>query len=385
MPKRRLRILPYNGAKDYKFYIDGLKVGGKRKRIFFHTEKEALAELKVRERQLREEGEQGAAVSAEIRVEAAHAHARLMPFGRSIRDAVDFFIKHLEQCSDSAPLATVADGYYQAKEREGLSQKHLGDLRRMLGRFVASFDGRQIKTLTVSEIEGWLAGLELAPQSVNNYQAVLSAFFAHSLKRELITKNPAAAIPKIKLVDKAPEIFTPAQLAELLEAAPADLLPTLAIGAFAGVRNAEIMRLAWSEVDLARGYIEITARKSKTAARRLIPIASNLAEWLRPYAGSSGLIWPKRSWTYNYAITKLLQHTPNVHTWPANGLRHSFASYHLAEHQDAARLALAMGHTTTALIFSAYRELVSPEQAHAYWRISPSRPQNVVAMGKAGV
>jgi integrase len=34
---------------------------------------------------------------------------------------------------------------------------------------------------------------------------------------------------------------------------------------------------------------------------------------------------------------------------------HADASIHLAKHQDAAALALDMGHTTTAMIFANYR------------------------------
>ena len=57
--------------------------------------------------------------------------------------------------------------------------------------------------------------------------------------------------------------------------------------------------------------------------------------------------------------------------WPSNALRHSFASYFLAKFQDAAALALQMGHTTTGMIFTHYREVVAPEHADAYWQIVP--------------
>ena len=59
MARRELRILPYKGDKDYQYYLDGLKVNGKRKRLFFKTEREALEELKKRGKQLRKEGEEG--------------------------------------------------------------------------------------------------------------------------------------------------------------------------------------------------------------------------------------------------------------------------------------------------------------------------------------
>jgi integrase len=70
----------------------------------------------------------------------------------------------------------------------------------------------------------------------------------------------------------------------------------LAIGAFAGVREAEIKRLNWSEVDQKRGHIEIKSSKAKSARRRIIEMQPNLREWLRPYAeltGSSGVTTEK--------------------------------------------------------------------------------------------
>jgi hypothetical protein len=39
-----LGILPHKGNLDHHYYLDGLKVNGKRKRLFFTTEAEAKAE-----------------------------------------------------------------------------------------------------------------------------------------------------------------------------------------------------------------------------------------------------------------------------------------------------------------------------------------------------
>ena len=127
-----------------------------------------------------------------------------------------------------------------------------------------------------------------------------------------------------------------------------------------------MMRLDWSEVDQVRGYITVSAKKAKTARRRLIPIASSLAQWLRPYAEMSGLLWPKGGRFYHKAINRLLSDIGMTH-WPQNALRHSFASYHLAKHCNASELMLHMGHTSTKQIFSAYRELVHSQAAGAYW------------------
>jgi integrase len=82
----------------------------------------------------------------------------------------------------------------------------------------------------------------------------------------LVESNPIGAIDKVKLVDKAPEILTPEQLFRLLSAAPFDLLPLLAIQAFAGLRTEEAMRLDWSEVDQVRGHITVSAKKQRLRA-----------------------------------------------------------------------------------------------------------------------
>jgi hypothetical protein len=57
--------------------------------------------------------------------------------------------------------------------------------------------------------------------------------------------------------------------------------------------------------------------------------------------------------------------------WPQNALRHSFGSYHLAQFNDPAKLALEMGNSP-ATIFQHYRQLVKPKQAERYWKIVPA-------------
>ncbi|HMF46809.1 MAG TPA: hypothetical protein VKE29_09060, partial [Candidatus Udaeobacter sp.] len=56
--------------------------------------------------------------------------------------------------------------------------------------------------------------------------------------------------------------------------------------------------------------------------------------------------------------------------WPQNALRHSFGSYHLAQFNDAAKLALEMGNSPS-VIFRHYRQLVKPKQAERYWKLEP--------------
>ncbi len=129
----------------------------------------------------------------------------------------------------------------------------------------------------------------------------------------------------------------------------------MAIGAFAGLRRAELERLDWSEILFDADLIEVTAKKSKTARRRFIKIQPNLREWLLPVRKHKGKITPANFRKHFDA----LRTAARIAEWPDNALRHSFASYHIAHFGNTGELALEMGHTDSGLIFRHYRELDS--------------------------
>ena len=62
--------------------------------------------------------------------------------------------------------------------------------------------------------------------------------------------------------------------------------------------------------------------------------------------------------------------------WPKNCLRHSFISYRVAESQDTAKTALEAGNSP-AIIFTNYRELVTPAAAKKWFTTMPEQPAPV--------
>jgi hypothetical protein len=73
MSGRQLRIIPYNGNRAYKYYLDGYKVNGKRKRLFFRDERAARRKLAELTRQQRKEGQDRLDIPLDLRVLAAKA------------------------------------------------------------------------------------------------------------------------------------------------------------------------------------------------------------------------------------------------------------------------------------------------------------------------
>ena len=172
-------------------------------------------------------------------------------------------------------------------------------------------------------------------------------------------------------------ILTPEQLARLLETSVPSVVPYIAIGAFAGLRAAELERLDWSEIDFDADLIEVTAKNSKTARRRLVKMLPNLKAWIQPFRKPAGPIVPRN------LRSLLLQsrRAAGLSEWPANALRHSYASHQIAHFSDAAALALELGHTHTGLIFAHYRQVVKPRDAKRYWEIIPSNaPSKIVCL-----
>jgi integrase len=365
----RLRIVPINWHPRYKYSIGGLRVNGKRKRLFFETEAAAQAELRNLQIKVRRQGQAGLDISDSLRAMAVDCAHQLKPYNKTLLDATSFYISHLA-ASESACIRELTEDYLRSQERGRLSASHLAKLRSRLGGFCKEFGERPVRTVSAVEIEKWLFGLDgLGARTLINRRATLHAFFAWMLRQKAVDFNPIASVARPKVIQASPAIWAPEDLAKLLISAPAGLLPVLALGSFAGLRTAELMRLDWSEVNLDRGLIEVKAAKAKSAQRRLVKIEPNLAQWLKLYAGQRGPLYPTGERAYHAAATTLTRSLGL--RWPENGLRHSFASYHLAHFQNAEVLALQMGHTSARMIFDHYRELVTPQAAQAYWEIRP--------------
>ena len=305
------------------------------------------------------------------------AAVKALPAGATLKEAVDFFRTRNPAALEKRTVSQVADEMLAVKQAAKLSDAHLKDLESRLKRISDDFQ-MNIGAVSGMMIQAWLDKLNVRGRTKQNYLRVMGALFGFAIRRKYLPKDAAdeiAAVQSPKEDNDEVEIFTPTEIREALEAARPEMVPFLAIGAFAGLRSAEIVRLDWQEINLKERHIEIKAAKAKTGARRLAPVTDNLAKWLATYAKKTGPVVTFDSWWNQIpkvadAVNKRRGESAPAFTWKHNALRHSFCSYRIAGIKNAAQVALEAGNSPQ-MIFRHYRKLVNEKQAAEWFAILP--------------
>jgi integrase len=280
------------------------------------------------------------------------------------------------------PKITVAAAAEQLKTETMAEDKSVvrkKEIATVLGRLAIAFNS-QVQDITPGQISIYLAALPLKERTKCNYRSIIRYFNRWLVLRGYLPKGSnwlenvqnysARKIGKI-------EIYTPDELMSFLRCAD-KMTPFIAIGAFAGLRHAEISRLDWGEIDLDDGFIEVKAQKSKTGERRLVPVHENLKKWLLPYRQQSGPV-------VSYANTskQLLKIALNASVqWKHNALRHSYISYRMAECADIPRVADEAGNSPQ-MIRQHYLRRVKPLLATQWFSVVPETPPNVVSLAES--
>jgi integrase len=333
-------------------------------------------------------------------LEIAVAHyaqaVKIMGADKVVEAAQDFIRRNPTERPPRS-VRQVADELIDLKTNRQASARYIEDLKLRLAKLATKFSVN-VDTVTTADIQQWLDGMDAAPRTVRNFRQTASGLFKFAEARGYIAKgeNPVTATERIKTKNAdAIEIYSPAELARLLAAAPDSFKPVLAIQAFAGLRSAEVMRLDWQNVKLEREHIEITASNAKTASRRIVPILPNLAVWLKKAAKKSGKIFPSSRAYFHELQRDISKRTKTAKLdavpWKHNALRHSFISYRVADVQNVAQVALEAGNSP-GMIFGHYRELVTADDAKAWFAIVPAqratkrttKPATIVGLPRRG-
>ena len=367
MAKPVFRIKPYKHPR-LKFVVRS-KLTGKWERKFFATKGEAQTYIQLRETELLNQGKEAVVFPSSLRVMAQREADRLSAHGKTITDAADFYLKHLQALAKSVPIEQLRTELLKNRKSADLSPRYLYDIGKRTEHFCNAHPGKLVAEISTADIETYLEDLGVAKGTRNTHRRDLHTMFSYAVEiPKYCSENPVARTSKLVPDDDDIEILTVPQVEKLLSAASPDMLPFWSIGCFAGLRRAEIERLDWADIDFAEKTIHVHGRRRKTEkSRRFVDMQPNLIAWLKPFRRRSGKIHPanlRKRFDADREAAGLRK------DWPDNALRHSFASYHLAKFRKDAALALQMGNSV-GVIEKHYRQLVKPSAAAAYWKIRP--------------
>lgn len=356
-----------NRVRNGVAYIVAWKEGGKRRKKAFADIERARGHAAEMADILAQYGASTLTLTGEDRISYLRAVDLLKPLGMSVDTAIAEFVtikaagpKPPEECPKVA--AIVAD-MLAAKEGAGRSDLHVRDLRNRLRRFAEAFPATLLD-VHAADVGKWASALPVGHRSRRNYLGAVSSLIRFAEHQGYIPRG-SIDLSGIERGESHTEvaIFTPQELRQLLDACRPDMVPFVALGAFAGLRTAEIRRLTWEEV--GPEYIDIRARKAKTRQRRLVPVLPVLAAWLAPHRGSGDICplvepWDELRKTSARSGVK----------WKLNGLRHSFGTYRLALVKSESQVALEMGNSP-AMVFAHYRAITTEAQAAEWFGVGP--------------
>lgn len=374
--------------KNYPWYV-AYPDGDKRKKKYFKKKERAggADEWAALKRQsLAEVGNRHASVTdsefnAVIKFRNAVSILPENAMGRSLNDAVEYYLQHLRVRDKAITCIQAADKLILSIQKEGRGKRHLDDVTSRLKRFTDIYHDWLTCEISTEVINEFLDDLNLAPQSVLHYRSKLNQLFLYALKIGACDVNPVTDAIKPSARGAEIGILKPIDLSKLLSAADETAQAGIAISFFAGLRRSELEKLDWSEIDLEDGHIEIKAVNAKTAQRRIVAISDNLKAWLLPLEKHEGNVCISHS-RFRTSLEKA-QKSAGITCWPHNAGRHSFASYHVAHHKNAPLTALEMGHSNTKLLFQRYRQLVNKKAASSYWNIIPATDTEITYISAA--
>ena len=158
----------------------------------------------------------------------------------------------------------------------------------------------------------------------------------------------------------------------------------IALAGFAGIRPEELHKLNWRDVNLTEGFVDIRSNVSKVKEARLVRLSENCKAWLAPCAARVGVVAPKAGFRYRFdavrAAAGFSVRGNKGEPWPADVLRHSYASCWLAIHKNRAELAELMGNSP-AIIGKHYRRPIPQVEAEEWFAIWPdAEDSKIIAM-----
>ncbi len=261
----------------------------------------------------------------------------------------------------AVPFREIAREYLRTVEAR---RRKKGDDQSRMNRWLAAFGGQDAGTITIRQIEKVLTDLGTdgkQPATLVRHLTVLKAVFNRAKRLGLVKDNPAGLVKAPQVNNVLVRYLLPDQERALLSHLPEQYGPIVLTALHTGLRQGELIRLVWADVDWNMGVL--TIHETKAGERRRVPMNSTVVGLLsrlkaRGHAHPIERIFPfdarylRR--TFDEAV-KAAGLTP----FRFHDLRHTFAS----------RLAMQGANDRTLMVLGGWK---SPAMLSRYAHLSPT-------------
>jgi len=339
--------------------------------------------------------------------ESAGAMKELKKAGMTLAEAIKFAIRHAKPPAGVLSVSQSIEAAL-AEKRKSKRPTYLADLgkrRRRFDRWLPADRRKAINGITKLDVRKFLNECKLKPVGERNMLRNLSVLFSWAVNQQHMSENPCLGITveesttkkgavrillieearkllhlvaggfKVEAGEREKDFWREKYGAVSLTVSPMDMVPMIAVGCFGGVRPEESARMTWEMIDFKRKHIDLPAEITKDGDRRIVDMSENLIEWLLACRKESGSLLPVNFRRKRWALSRAM----NWEAWPDDILRHSYGSYHLAMHRNAALTAEQMGHKNARMLYAHYREVVKDDDdIISYWNLLPSSIGEIV-------
>lgn len=381
---------PAHRAHRWRLNVPPSVTGGKKRRLFFQTEKEAKAK--------REELLQHRAGLS------GHALDQLATRGMTVEDAIAFAVAHAPHTNITVGVLAEEFKKYRAQHL-GVGARYLGNLSGYLQRICAAFGEDSLAEVNERRVVAFLGELRgrdgvslAAPDTRNRYREVFVALANFAVKRGYLTRSPLLNVQRVISDEQDVEILSVEEAEKLLRVLErpehAEVAPAAMIQLFAGVRRAEIPHLRWEL--LGEKYLRLDQVKRGTR-KRPVEFPAMLLSWLAPARKQEGYIFApagvdadreckhlsepaEKKQTIALALRRLEDaFTVRLNRaakaagleLPKNVLRHTGITMRLNHTGDLAATARWSGNTP-AVLEEHYLGVCSPDDAGRFYALKPT-------------
>jgi integrase len=243
-------------------------------------------------------------------------------------------------------------------------RKRKGDDHARMNRWVSAFGDQDAVTITPRQIEKVLCELQAEGKeaaTLVRHLTVLKATFNRAKRLGLLRDNPTDIVKTPQVNNVIVRYLTPDQETRLLERLPIAYHAIAITAMHTGLRQGELLRLTWPDVDWNVGVL--TVQESKAGERRRIPMNSTVVGLLSSLkelhaASTTDRVFPHDGRYLRRAFTKAVK-ASSLTPFRFHDLRHTFAS----------RLAMQGANDRTLMALGGWK---SPAMLTRYAHLSPA-------------